>query len=900
VFFSIQTSTFSVLGDFDMTSSQQPLPPRSSSPVSPRFSHQQRDQQQTDLTEQQRAIVSLAAPPQTSALRDHEGGRIFRVTAGAGTGKTTTLLHLADALLKYGNTVCYCAFNTAAITDVTERIARFPGFGLRNGFYGYVESFKACTLHSLACKSREDRNSAQLADRTAVFALIDTECKKDLDDLVLDVSPREHIRDHEKRKRAEARAINTARKNARKFVFKTLDNFLHSSRPGLSADDVFYPAKLWHEGKNENVKTPAGLPPLTGKFANFYERCAGCVWNKLRDPGGKWSFDSVMKEAQLAGEMFPGCYNVVLVDESQDLDEAQIDWTFRQAKLGTDVYYVGDAAQAIYGFRHARPQLLLELGQRHTRVEDLKLTHSFRFGQRIADVANMVLHVKEHCRGRSSSSSSSPHWMPYRLTGAGAEPEEGRAVSFESEVLKEPWRNRSPDDGNGRSGPPAHQFTLLARTNAQLVVKALSMLGFALNRDDVMFGSCGDPIAYDRPEAPPRMTFATSGSGSGKAKLLKVVSEIKSFYAVYAGHSCTLDIGEWAGETDVTWNDIGISLKEGHGLEYLVHFTLVERLQHQTETALCQFQKDVLEGGHGENEADIILSTIHSAKGREWPVVELCDDVSALVGFVVTDVAAPARAADPPEFIGMNRPTPSADTNGPTDWATRMRRWEVASQTKRAKFALKDDSSNCINLWYVAVTRAKRRLVLPWQFQQLVQATEKFETFLANLGSENGPSRQKASQLDQATASREHMWHNFEPPQVMAIRDLLRGLGVASHPDLRPEQTQRQAVKTEHASQTLSEHAERQEFALAAPPKDAAATLEQGLAEVQAAEVAEIRAELAAADAETGAAAFDRGTKRAAGELQSGAGAAQHSEGTDEPESKRAKADPVVVIVTRV
>jgi superfamily I DNA/RNA helicase len=47
-------------------------------------------------TEEQRAIIACAQPPGS--------GNIVRVTAGAGTGKTTTLERLAAALVDKGHT----------------------------------------------------------------------------------------------------------------------------------------------------------------------------------------------------------------------------------------------------------------------------------------------------------------------------------------------------------------------------------------------------------------------------------------------------------------------------------------------------------------------------------------------------------------------------------------------------------------------------------------------------------------------------------------------------------------------------------------------------------------------------------------------------------------------------
>ena len=100
------------------------------------------------------------------------------------------------------------------------------------------------------------------------------------------------------------------------------------------------------------------------------------------------SFDFSMKLAQLKKLRVPG--SILLVDESQDMDACQVDWISKQqVEFGTHVYVVGDAAQAIYGFRGAKPQFLMGLRSNH----DLMLTECWRFGPAVSKIANLVLYA---------------------------------------------------------------------------------------------------------------------------------------------------------------------------------------------------------------------------------------------------------------------------------------------------------------------------------------------------------------------------------------------------------------------------------------------------------------------------------------------------------------------------
>jgi superfamily I DNA/RNA helicase len=59
-----------------------------------------------------------------------------------------------------------------------------------------------------------------------------------------------------------------------------------------------------------------------------------------------------MKRAQLLGLRIPG--TLLLVDESQDMDGCQVNWSAKQQVVfGTHIYVVGDAAQTLFTFRGA-------------------------------------------------------------------------------------------------------------------------------------------------------------------------------------------------------------------------------------------------------------------------------------------------------------------------------------------------------------------------------------------------------------------------------------------------------------------------------------------------------------------------------------------------------------------
>ena len=80
----------------------------------------------------------------------------------------------------------------------------------------------------------------------------------------------------------------------------------------------------------------------------------------------------------------------VLVDEYQDVNRTQVDIVRALRPGGRGLTVVGDDAQAVYAFRGADSAHLVDLTTAYPDVRVLKLEHNFRSRQRLLDLANEV------------------------------------------------------------------------------------------------------------------------------------------------------------------------------------------------------------------------------------------------------------------------------------------------------------------------------------------------------------------------------------------------------------------------------------------------------------------------------------------------------------------------------
>ena len=281
------------------------------------------------------------------------GGPLL-VLAGAGTGKTRTLVARAAWLRRQGlepGRILLLTFTRRAADEMLSRSAD-------RRCADSPERIRGGTFHAIAHRIiRQHAESFSLPPR---FSVIDPGDVADLLDA----------------RRAEHGLVGEERRAPRAAV----------------CADIYTRCVNTQQPVAEVVR--AGFPWCTGFTGQLAELFRGYVAHKRRH--GLVDFDDLLLlwRAALAddaaGPALRGMFDTVLVDEYQDVNAVQADIIRLLRPDGTGLTCVGDDAQAIYGFRGADPGHLRRLGTDFPALTVLRLARNYRSMHAVLTLANAV------------------------------------------------------------------------------------------------------------------------------------------------------------------------------------------------------------------------------------------------------------------------------------------------------------------------------------------------------------------------------------------------------------------------------------------------------------------------------------------------------------------------------
>jgi len=290
--------------------------------------------------------------PEQRAAATHEGGPLL-ILAGAGTGKTTTLCARVAWLVEHGvapERIMLLTFTRRAAREMLQRTRSLVPIPAGNG--GVLGG----TFHSVA--HRFVRMHAASLGLASGFAVLDPGDAADLLDLIRE----EHGHAQSQRR--------FPRKSTLLDIYSRTVNF---QRP---LSEIVSEAFPWCE---EHVEAMATL------FKAYTTRKRSLGVLDLDDLLLYWR---ALAADEVIGRVIEDAFDHVLIDEYQDVNGLQVDMVraIRRDRRGLTI--VGDDLQAIYGWRSASADYILEFPSHFPDAAVVTLERNYRSTQPILDTAN--------------------------------------------------------------------------------------------------------------------------------------------------------------------------------------------------------------------------------------------------------------------------------------------------------------------------------------------------------------------------------------------------------------------------------------------------------------------------------------------------------------------------------
>ena len=308
---------------------------------------------QTDESTFRIKYAELLNPSQLAAVT-HRDGPIL-VIAGAGSGKTRTLIYRVARLIESGvppGAILLLTFTRRAAQEMLRRVESLVGDRTRAVAGGTFHSFANLTLRQFGSAIGLKPN----------FTILD---RSDMEDVVNLLRTRMGLGSRDRRfpkKGTITEAISMARNKRRELGEEIELDFPHLAE---HRDDLVRLAAAYDGYKRE--RGLLDYDDLLYRLAELLEQHEG-VRRRLGDT-----------------------YRYIMIDEYQDTNLIQAELVRLLASTHRNVMAVGDDAQSIYSFRGANFRNIMDFPQIFPGARVVKLEQNYRSLQGILDVANEVI-----------------------------------------------------------------------------------------------------------------------------------------------------------------------------------------------------------------------------------------------------------------------------------------------------------------------------------------------------------------------------------------------------------------------------------------------------------------------------------------------------------------------------
>lgn len=542
------------------------------------------------------------------------------ILAGAGSGKTTVLVnrveHIISSRLATPWQVLAITFTNKAAGELRERLVSAIG-DEANDIWAY-------TFHS--CCSRILRRFGERIGYTNHFTIYDTD------------DSRRVMKQCQKQLGIEDKLIN------HKSILAEISR---------AKDSLISPDEYKQTSQNDFRKS---------KIAECYE-----MYQKELKKSDAMDFDDIIfntvklvEENEDVRDLYQTQFKYVMVDEYQDTNHAQYVLTSLLADKYKNICVVGDDDQSIYRFRGATIENILSFENHYKGAKVIRLEENYRSTQNILDGANAVISHNKNRKGKTLfTRSGSGDKIVYKTVMS--ESEESQYII--DEIIK-----------NVDNGMKYSDHAILYRMNAQS-----RNLEVMLTKSGISHRIIGGHRFFDRKEIKDIVSYlAVINNPSDNVRLQRIINVPKraigdtmfaNVLEIAAGLGMSaFEVCERADEFQKTSRsasklmgftkmirDFQECIEDGMGLNDLLQEVLEKtkyldflhedietyddrvnnikelssmfiKYEEESEDAnLSEFLEDVALisdiDSYNEDEDAVVLMTLHSAKGLEFPVV---------------------------------------------------------------------------------------------------------------------------------------------------------------------------------------------------------------------------------------------------------------------------------------
>lgn len=561
----------------------------------------------------------------------HDSGPAL-VIAGAGTGKTRTLIYRVARLIESGTepkSILLLTFTRRAAGEMLKRASTILDDRCRRVEGGTFHRYCSKLLHIYADRIGYPEQ----------FTIIDTSDAMDTIHLL-----RGRLDGIKSRKRFP-------KKSTLYSIFSTSVNKMMPIHEVLETD---YPQFKKHADVIQNLFDEYGHY----KKANFVMDFDDLLVT-TRD---------LLKNHADIREKVAFAHKHVMVDEYQDTNSLQAELTELFSSVHKNVMAVGDDAQSIYSFRGADPENMKQYPERFQGTKMIKLEENYRSTQRILDLANRVLSQSKAAFEKELYTNREQGELPGLVKAANVNDqsrfltqmilnlrEQGKDLSDMAVLFRNGRDSYDLEVELNKKDIPFVKFGGQKFTEAAHVKDVLAHLKIFINPQDtiswnralMLMEGIGPKTAEqffqwaqnsDDPFKPHKAPHASEKYLKQLRALSNLFSDLKKYDGSVPDQLKTV-VEYYSTFCKKRFDDHPKRMKD---LETFVDISGSYRsLQHLIEeVALDPIEATAIETeAANKDESPLVLSTIHSAKGLEWGTVFLIQCLDGILpsGYAIDD-----------------------------------------------------------------------------------------------------------------------------------------------------------------------------------------------------------------------------------------------------------------------